>query len=162
MDSRRELEITAGWQKADTEAIDIICHLLNTHEIDVQKYLADMVASLCRVSIADLLSEKQKTHIAHSRWLYWYAYRYMTNEPYYKMAEVSSTLGARVSEQGISAGINKMQDLINNNNVWQQRWYVLKKIIKLRKQEKEVVNATITIQVPKELKNKIKFDIKNG
>ena len=49
-------------------------------EKDINKYLSDFVAALCEVPKSSMLSNTHVAYCAHARYLYWYAYRYMTNE----------------------------------------------------------------------------------
>lgn len=126
-----------------------------------QCYLADFVCALCGVEKKDMMSGNNSTSV-QARWLYWFSYRYMTNESYKKIASMTEPFkGKRFSTQGIAAGVNKMSQLVESEPIWKKRWTIIKRIIKLREQESEVkVDNTITINIPKDLRDRINISIK--
>lgn len=152
--------IISEWQEMDS--IDKILSALRHHELDMQEYLADTVAALCNVRKETMLGGSEKAYIAQARWLFWYAYRYMTGETLEKIANMTLLNGGhKFTTCGIGQSINKMTILISSDPLWEKRWNIIKRIIKLRdaKQE-EPQDTTIVVRVPKGLKEKIKFEIK--
>lgn len=155
-------QIKADWQLLDNADIDEVCKILRLHESRILHYLADSVAALCGVDVGDMLSDTQLAPIAQARWLFWYSYRYMTGETLEKISEMTVSRGGhRFTRNGIGQCINKMAAMIDKEPLWLKRWTIIKRIIKLRdeastteKQEK------VAIQIPKELKGKVRFEIK--
>ena len=129
-------------------------------EQDTKDNLADFVAALCNVPKDKMLSNTHVVYCAHARYLYWYAYRYMTNDSYENSAAQCGKNGHRYTQSAIATGVNKMSTMIENEPLWNKRWVVVKKIIKTESQGNGVDN-NIVIQVPKELKGKINITIKD-
>ena len=129
-------------------------------EKDINKYLSDFVAALCEVPKNSMLSNTHVAYCAHARYLYWYAYRYMTNESYEKIASISCESGHKYTQSAIATGVNKMSTMIEEEPLWNKRWLIVKRIIKLKWQD-ETIDNTIVIQVPKELKGKVNISIKD-
>ena len=129
-------------------------------EKDLKKYLSDFVAALCEVPKDSMLSNTHVAYCAHARYLYWYAYRYMTNESYEKIAAMSCESGHKYTQSAIATGVNKMSTMIEEEPLWNKRWLIVKRIIKLQWQD-ETIDNTIVIQVPKDLKGKVNIQIKD-
>lgn len=156
-----EEKITSDWQKLDS--VEDILSSLRTKEINAAEHLAEVVASMCSISVREMFNDCGNVHNIHPRWLYWYAYRYMTNESLTKIAHMTNTVyGCNKTQSGISYAINKMGDMIQTSPVWRKRWTAIKDIIKIRwksqKEENEIV--TITLSIPKSIRNNVKVDIK--
>lgn len=143
----------------DDKAIDDICAKLKNHEETLRKQLADFVSALCDVKVKDMLANNKSAYIMHTRWLYWYAYRYMTNESYRQIAERAKAQGVIYTEQGVNSAVNKMSNLIAANTIWTKRWAILKKMIKSAKEDCNGI-GDIIIFAPKELQGKIKVEYK--
>lgn len=122
--------------------------------------LADFISALCNVPKEEMLSNTHVVYCAHARYLYWYAYRYMTNESYNNIAIQCGKNGHRYTQSAIATGVNKMSVMIEQEPLWNKRWGVVKKIIKLHSQDEDIDN-TVVIQVPKDLKGKINITIKD-
>ena len=56
--------------------------------------------------------------------------------------------------------MNKSEENIEQEPIWKKRWMVLKKIIKLRNQDVNNGDNVIVINIPRELKEYIKIEIK--
>lgn len=158
--NKSDEEIKAEWQSIE-ERIEYALSCLLGFEKDVQVYLAKCVASLCDVAEEKMLSDCNTVYVAQARWLYWYAYRYMTNETYEKIADNTERMcGKRFTKQGVASSINKMSALIENEPVWKKRWAIIKRIIKLRDVDNDKkADNTITINIPKELREQITIKI---
>lgn len=159
-------EIKQDWERLDDDLVTTICGLLNQYEYKAQDYLADWVASLCDVDKRIMLTASDKSDMAHARWFFWYAYRYMTNESYDKIAEMTKHNGYQFTSRGVISGVNKMSMMIANEPMWTKRWVIIKRIIKqrfvgLENSEKSDSTAAydgkVVVNVPKELKNKVKI-----
>lgn len=152
--------VKKGWVDVEYSHVEQAIAHLKQHEEDIRMYLADFVAAVCGVERRDMFSNSDVSCFAHARYLYWYAYRYMTNEPYEKMAREVPEEGHRFVLRSIQGGVNRMSRMIEEEPLWKKRWTVIKRIIKLREQEDEGVDSTIVIQVPKSIKNKVDIVIK--
>lgn len=159
---KKECEIQEDWKRLDNENIEQVCYYIRKHEIDIREYIADIIASLCDVDKYEMLSKNDTIFLVHARWLYWYAYRYMTNESYGKMSANTRREGHPFTLHAIQAGVNKMGVMIEREPLWVKRWTILKRIIKLRDagNEEKKEDTTIVIQVPEALKDNINIKIK--
>lgn len=155
-------EIRRDWNDIDNRVIVQVCNLLRTHSDLVLSYIADLVSSLCDVSIDEMLSNSQQSPIAQARWLWWYSYRYMTNEPLHKIAKMTVERGGYAfTPNGIGQAVNKMATLIDSEPIWLKRWTIIKHVINLQKESNEKEKQEkVAIHIPKELKGKVKFEIK--
>ena len=152
--------IASDWRNLDS--VEDILLAVRQHEVDIMAYLADTVASLCNIDRDEMLKPSSEAHLAQPRWLFWYAYRYMTSETLEKVSEMTERCcGHRFTPSGIGQCVNKMSQLINTVPIWTKRWTIIKKIIKLRYADSnKSTENTITITVPKELKDIINIEIK--
>lgn len=148
--------ILTSWEKIDDDIIREVCRLLDKYNYDLLNNLIMFVSSLCNLDPIDMLSISDKIYVSQSRWLLWYAYRYMTHESYEKIAERTCIGGHVFNTRSVAAGIEKMAHIIETEDVWLKRWTIIKKIIKLWKSKEEVENNEITITIPKNWKVKIK------
>jgi hypothetical protein len=154
-------QIKDDWAVLDSINIEQACNYLRNHEQDIQRYLINLVAALCDVDVRDMLGDNDIVYNAHARWLFWYAYRYMTSESYEKIAKDTAYNGRPFHLRTIQSGVNKMAMMIAQEDIWQRRWKIIKRIIKLRdKRDEEKTDNTIIIQVPRDLRNKINITIK--
>jgi hypothetical protein len=147
-----EEEIKQNLEENERKTIEYICGALNTYGFSVRLYLADFIASLCNVEKEKMFSTCNNLDVAQARWLFWYAYRYMTNETYEKIGKLSGELyGKTFTKVGVAASVNKMYELIENGGIWRKRWLIVKRIIKFSNtliEEQE--NQPIRIVVPKD------------
>lgn len=124
-------EWKATWKETREDSVKAITSVLRHHEYDMQSVLADIVASLCDVDVTDMLSSSNKQYLSQARWLFWYAYRFLTQETYEKIAVRTTVDGHTFRPQSIFIGINNMGRMISAaNNVWYIRWELIKSIIK--------------------------------
>lgn len=157
MDS--EEKIKSDWNLLDNADIDEVCSLLRLHEQRIQDYLIDCVAATCNVDKLDMMTNVSNLTLIHSRWLFWYAYRYMTNEPFVRISDVTLRYGKKFTEQSISNSVNKMGNMIANETIWTKRWLIIKRIIRLRNETaKNNLQETIKVVVhhPKNVEIKLK------
>lgn len=153
--------IKQRWQDLDTEHIDEALAHLRQYERDIQLFIADYVAALCDVTVDEMFKGSDVVYLAHARWLYWYTYRYATNESYDKIALQKFPNGHVFVQRTIQNGVNKMALMIEREELWNKRWCVLRKILRLRECEtRKPKNNVITISVPRELMETIKIEIK--
>ena len=161
--SGNDVAIQEQWDVLDNYNLEKALHFLRHCEMDVQEFLADSVAVLCDVDKSLMLSDCNTIHVAQARWLYWYAYRYMTSETYEKIvANTERLCGKRFTKQGVASSVNKMSLLIESQPIWKKRWTISRRIIKLRdgNEEEGEKNSTIVIHVPKGLKDRLNIQIK--
>lgn len=154
--NKEDDEILEVWRNIDDAIISNICELLDKYNYDILNNLVCFVASLCNLDPVDMLSVSDKIYISQSRWLLWYAHRYMTHESYEKIAERTCMEGHVFNTRSVAAGIEKMAHIIETEEIWQKRWAIIKKIIKLWREDKTEENNEITITVPKDWKVKVK------
>lgn len=159
---KNDSSIISEWKELDS--VEKILNAIRQHELDIEEYLADIVSALCNVDKESMLNDRDKMYLSHTRWFFWYAYKYMTNEPYGKIADMSSKIlnGRVFSSNAVGVGINQMDIMIQQNDVWSRRWNIVKRIIKLRESESSLLESpiVITVNAPKEIKDNIKINIK--
>ena len=134
-----------------------VCDTLANYERCIRVYLAEFVASMCNVETERMFSNDSHLDVAQARWLFWYAYRYMTNETYEKIGKLSSELyGKTFAKVSVAESVNKMYNLIEQQPIWRKRWTIIKRIIKLQNEMVFEPQVPITITVPKNVEVTIK------
>lgn len=145
-----EEEIKQNLEENERLMMTCVCDTLVNYERCVRTYLADFIASLCNVETERMFSDDNHLDVAQARWLFWYAYRYMTNETYEKIGKLSGELYGKVfTKVGVASSVNKMNIMIEQQPIWKKRWTIVKRIIK---QQSEMVfepQIPVTIAVPK-------------
>ena len=146
-----EEEIKQNLEENERKTIEYICGALSTYGFSVRLYLSDFIASLCNVEKEKMFSTCNNLDVAQARWLFWYAYRYMTNETYEKIGKLSGELyGKTFTKVGVAASVNKMYELIEQQPIWRKRWLIVKRIIKFSNSLiEEDEKQPIRIVVPK-------------
>lgn len=147
-----EEEIKQNLEENERITMKCVCDTLSAYGGRIRLYLADFIASLCNVEKEKIFSTCNNLDVAQARWLFWYAYRYMTNETYEKIGKLSGELyGKTFTKVGVAASVNKMYELIENGGIWRKRWLIVKRIIKISNtliEEQE--NQPIKIIIPKD------------
>lgn len=152
-----EEEIKQELEENERITMQCVCDTLLNYEGKIRTYLADFVASLCNVDRDRMFSESNSLDVAQARWLFWYAYRYMTNETYEKIGKLSGELyGKTFTKVGVASSVNKMYTLIEQQPIWRKRWTIIKRIIKLQNEMVFEPQVPITITVPKNVELTIK------
>lgn len=158
--SKTDEEIRNEWKALDTKNVEMACEFLSRHEIQIQDYLADIVSSLCNTGKAFILCLKNKElKYVHARWLLWYAYKYLTAESYKTMS--MNKLCSCVDVNSIRYGVTKMDEMIEREPLWKKRWTIVKRILDMRNDTEPKIDNVIVIQVPRDIKDKIKIQIKD-
>lgn len=128
------------------------CELLRNYDGGLKEHLAHIVAELCNVSVNAMMKETKHIDVVRARWLYWYAYRYMTDESHYSIAQYCSQW-RKFTSTCISHSIAKMAVIIDGNSIWAKRWIILKRLIKIMLNknvgDEQPSNITIKITHPK-------------
>lgn len=126
-----EEEIKQKLEENERTTIISVCDMLKNYEVRIATYLADFVAAICDVDKERMFSNDNHLDVAQARWLYWYAYRYMTSETYEKIGKLSERMyGKAFTKVGVAASVNKMYALIEQQPIWRKRWTIIKRIIK--------------------------------
>lgn len=116
-------------QSIRENTLDAACKLLASYEGDMREYLAEFTCALCGISVEEMRDKNAKDSLcAQVRWLYWYAYRYMTGDSF---ASIQQKEGNGVVISAIAQGVNKMSRLIDGRTIWTRRWNDLKRIINI-------------------------------
>lgn len=156
------------WLRIHDKSVREIRSALNRYEYNIQEHLADVVASFCGVDTEAIFSKKRlDIDKIQARWLFLYAYRYMTGKTYKGVVKTLREMGLHLSVRGVALSINKMARLIKSDHGWRCKWTILKGIIK----EKEdalgnlrTIDVTqkcrIAITVPDEFKDIIKIEVR--
>lgn len=152
-----EEEIRANLEENERITMTCINDTLRNYEGRIRIYLAQFVASVCNVDVDKMFSENNCLDVAQARWLFWYAYRYMTGETYEKIGKLSEPIyGKRFTKVGVAASVNKMYTLIEQQPIWRKRWTIIKRIIKMQNEIDFEPPLPITITIPKNVELKIK------
>lgn len=157
-----EEQIKQELEENERLAMLCVCDTLRNYGERTRVYLADFVSALCNVEKEKIFADNSRIDAAQARWLFWYAYRYMTNETYEKIGLLSEKMyGKKFTKVGVASSVNKMSILIEREPIWKKRWTIIKRIIKQQENNGEVkVDNTIVVQVPRELKDKLSIVIK--
>ena len=131
--------------------------ILKEYDYEPLEMLSSHVARLCNVTEEELRGSRDRTYKSQARWLLWYAYRYMTGESY---AMIAMRYGGGFHTRTVASGIVKMTHLIGSDELWRNRWNVLRHVIKSSRTQEEDTNIIITVQVPKGMGDKVKLEIK--
>lgn len=144
-----------------------ICRLLREHESDIHSYLAQFVASICDVDVDRMMNDggDNARYTAQCRWLFWLSYRYLTSEPYGKMAERLGKYGKKFTTSGINFGVNKMSQMVDEDTVWKKRWIMVKRIVRIYNEstniplqtERQRDSIKIVIHKPADVDVKVEF-----
>jgi hypothetical protein len=158
----KDEKIIQDWEKIDNAYIDEVCRLLRLHETNIQEYMVDCVASICDVDKLDMMTNVSNLNTIHSRWLFWYAYRYMTKDSFSHISHITLRYGKKFTEQSVSSSVIKMGNMIDNDTIWAKRWAIIKRIIKLRDStlSDENQNAVVIVQYPKNVEIKLRTKTK--
>lgn len=152
-----EEEIKQNLEENERITMQCVCDTLSNYEGRIRTYLANFVASLCNVDIDKMFSESNCIDVAQARWLFWYAYRYMTNETYEKIGKLTgSVYGKTFTKVGVASSVNKMYTLIEQQPIWRKRWTIVKRIIKMQNEMEFEPQVPISITIPKNVKLTIK------
>lgn len=167
---KNDNEIRKEWMDLQRKSFKEIEAVLRKYDYNAQTMLATFCASICDVDYADLFVDSKESHKVHSRWLYMYALRYMTHEPYDKIARRMTIDGCKFTLDGVRKSTEKMGDMIENDLTWRNRWVVIKRMIKLWQNPHDYPlsdNADqlpqkykLTLHVPKEMKDGVEVEIK--
>ena len=153
-------EVLESWRAIDDNVINGVCELLNKYNYNLLNNLIRFVASVCNLEPIDMLSISDKIYVSQSRWLLWYAHRYMTHESYEKIAERTCIEGHVFNTRSVAAGIEKMAHIIETEEIWQKRWLAIKKIIKLWRVNDNDDSKEIIVTIPNYMDVKVKVKTK--
>lgn len=144
-------------EENERNAIVGICKILADYEGNICDHIADFVSSLCCVTKERMFSYGKNVDVAQARGLFFYAYRYMTNNTYDKIGRMTEEMyGKKFTPEGVKSSVVKMSELIESNPIWSKRWSILKIIIKSQKNGISESSVPITIKVPKNVTATIK------
>lgn len=135
--------------------------VLRRHEYNTLDMLAHVVCGVCDVDVADMLSSVNKQYLSQARWLFWYAYRFVTGETYEKIAERTAFDGRRFTIQSVAVGVTTMGRMVEKEKVWAERWSVVRQAISVMYGKdadagRKTEDVTIQVIVP----HGVKIDVK--
>lgn len=155
------LSENASFEDIQDNYIEEVVSQLRKFECDIQERLADFIAALCNITTEEMFSPTEKAFFSHARWLYWYAYRHLTKEPYERIAKKTEQLfGRKFTTMCVASAVNKMMLMIESEPVWKKRWYAVKRILSTDENFGKDEDNIIVIQVPKGMKEKFNITIK--
>lgn len=155
-------EVKERMQQIGDETVNKACDLLRAYNRRCDEYLAEIVASVCDVNVEDLLCDTKHIRNSHARWLYWYAYRYMTRESYKTISERHSKY-KRFTEGGVGISIARMNIMIDQEPIWKKRWLIIRNILRAIEDESmeyETTTLTLNVVPPKGIDVKINLNNK--
>lgn len=153
-----EDEVVQELKDNEKQMVDSICSVLSAYEGNIRLYLSKFVAALCDVEIERMFSNDNHLDVAQARWLFWYAYRYMTGETYEKIGRLSEPIyNKSFTKVGVAASVNKMYTLIEQQPIWRKRWTIIKRVIKQSENFiDESATKPIRITIPKDANVELK------
>ena len=144
--------------------------VLRKYDYNTMTMLLSFVASICDVNAADLLTSSANIYMSQCRALFWYAYRYITQETYDRISKKTAFEGCAFSPDAVRKACEKIAELINSDMQWKGRWINVKRFIRLKEEMDESLNPDnsdpfsqkhkLTLYVPKEIRDKIEIEIK--
>lgn len=148
----KEKDFIANIDQKERETIEHVCELLRGFGEHLHNYLAIFVAHLCNIETDTMFNDTHDAHIAQARWLFWCAYRHLTNDTYRSMSDKYRRTDAdtKFTHVAIRNGVIKMHEMIESEPIWAKRWSVIKHIIKDISNKGSSIgqgNATIEISV---------------
>lgn len=156
-------EIRDRMQAIGDETINKACDLLRGYNQKCNAFLAEIVASVCDISVQDLMCDTKHIQHSHARWLYWYAYRYMTNESYKTIAKKHAPYKV-FTEGGIGISVARMNMMIDQVPIWKKRWLIVKNIIRAIQDDvnlnSDTTTLTLNVVPPKGIDVKINLNNK--
>ena len=139
-----EGEIKQNLEENERITMQCVCDTIRVYGSRTRIYLADFVASLCDVEKERMFSACNDLDVAQARWLYFYAYRYMTG-------------GKTFTKVGVASSVNKMYELIENQPIWRKRWTIIKRVIKAGENViEDEAKKPIRIIIPKDANVELK------
>ena len=154
----REQEAIMRIQANEDVTIEEVCKHLRTYTQDISHTLASLVASLCDITMDELM-EGSQVAFSNARWLYWYVYRQLTSESIETIA-MRTHKYRKFSERGVRSGISKMSMLIAEGTIWTKRYNILKKVIRVANRGEEMEQPIKDINIRIEAPKGVRFDIK--
>ena len=162
--------IKQEWEDLHDKSFLEIEAVLRKYDYNALTMLSSFVASICDVDTADLLTSSANVYISQCRALFWYAYRYMTQDPYERISKKTAIEGCRFSPDTVRKACEKITELINADPHWKGRWINVKRFIRLKDdphsyQMSDNANPfpqkyKLMLHVPKEIKDQIEIEIK--
>lgn len=151
--------VTNDISKIEVETIHKACELLSSYNVRIGEYLGHYVSSLCDVDYHDLMYDTKHLNVAKARWLFWYAYRHMTNDSFDSISKMTSRY-RKFATSCVGCSCAKMARMIDFEPVWAKRWDILKRIIKTilntNTQHQGQNNIIIKVVHPKNVKVELK------
>lgn len=114
----------------------------NANEL-LLKHIGVLSANQCNIEFDEILETTRMEHIVKCRWLWWFAYRYLTNSSYRKIASDFHKSGIKFTPAAIAIGTYKMTRLISDEPIWGKRWKNLKCLVKQYNKDEDYVDETL-------------------
>lgn len=154
-----EKEVVAKLLEIEDDKIKEACDIIRKSTRDIRSYLAHIVASVCDVDVEQMLKESHDVNIIHARWLFWYAYRYLTQESHKTIADRYKYI-RRFATSGVGIAIANMTQMISQEPTWTKRWNIVKKVVKTTQNsfdfDENQKDVEIVLTAPKGVKVKVK------
>lgn len=146
MNPYNEEELKQVVDELEDKTIEKVCQIIQNYNGELKTILAYITASLCDVKAEDLLVDTTRMDVVRARWLYWYAYHYMTGETHESISRKSEEQ-RKFATSAVGAGITKISALIDTSSVWSKRWAYLKRVVKILTKQTETKQKQQTIQI---------------
>lgn len=120
-------EIVNELNEKDQKVVSDVCNILSQYDFDVKQCLEEIVCSLCNIDHDKLWSRTRNLAVVQARWLFWYAYRFISNDSHQSIANITTR---KFATSCVGQSITKMSMLISSDTIWSRRWIILKQILK--------------------------------
>lgn len=164
---KNEREIGKDFKLLEEKTFESICHAIEGYNGTLRNHLVCIVSRLCNVPQEDIFSNTKNLDVVRARWLFWYAYRYMTDATYDSMA-TQSLQTRKFTRVAINQGVSKMAMMISDTgSVWAKRWSMIKRIIHMALQNSNEEDKTLEknivlkITTPKGVKIDVQSEERN-
>lgn len=123
------LDVLGASQSELDVCINELREKLRNYEYNAQNLMTLFIASMCDISVQDMMSIGGSVRCAQARFLLCYALRYLLGYSYVELADRVEFNGERLTRDGIRKGVEVMSNLIKNKQGgWHKRWLILASI----------------------------------
>ena len=127
---------------------------------ELKNKILSVVCEVCDVDEQSIIGKSKVSPLPLFRGFYWYAIRRTLGVSNAAIAKLVSDDECHYSSAGIGLGINRAINALSKEKYWQDCWEKVSEKLSIPKQNKPDGNISITMLVPKGMKNRFKIEVK--
>lgn len=124
------------------------------------KKILDYVCEMCDLSQDEILTNNRTMPLPLVRGFFWYIVRRATGYSNLYIAKITSNGKYTFTSAGVGSAITRIIDAISHDRLWESRWKKVVEDLGLSKVVEKDQEVLVTMVVPKGMRNKVKFDIR--